>query len=242
MDAEPPTDIPEYIEDEEEGVSLFFSYWLGDYENVTEDRDIIAVYTPLADLWLYNKLGNNPDHAEQQQRPLLSTVPLDPLTDLPDGYHAGWFRADSGGIPVDDSPTDSASMEDETDNYYTCARYANITFHLDDGTEDGQTETYTLFCFGTSNPEEYEYALYLPSEETESGMKLYYLNWYDSGAEDFPARIMEILLDNWEFTVTSGGEPSSIMTFSALQSMMENDSSPLLISGAFAKQAITAGG
>ena len=122
-------------------------------------------------------------------------------------------------------------MEDETDNYYTCARYANITFHLDDGTEDGQTETYTLFCFGTSNPEEYEYALYLPSEETESGMKLYYLNWYDSGAEDFPARIMEILLDNWEFTVTSGGEPSSIMTFSALQSMMENDSSPLLISG-----------
>ena len=153
MDAVPPTDIPEFIEDENEDVSRFFSYWDVDYENVTENRDIIAVYKPFANLWLYNLLGNNPDYADQQQRPYLSTVPLDHLTDLPDGYHAGWFRSASGGTPVDYTPSDSAYMEDEYDNYYTCTRYTNVTFQLDTTTEDGkhdvQTETYTLFCFGT---------------------------------------------------------------------------------------------
>ena len=236
-DAEPPK-ILDPIEDEESGESLFFSYWNSEYTNVTENRDIFAVFKPLTNFWLYNKIGNVPDYAIENHAPYKSTQELDPLTDLPDGYHAGWFRSDSGGIPVDNTPTDAAIMEDETDNYYTCTRYTDVTFHLDDGTEDGQTETYTLFCFGTSDPEKYEYAIYLPSDETESRMQLYYLNGEKSDIKGDTPAIMDIPFINWEFTVISGESTSPQMPFSKLQTTLENDPSPVLISGAYAKQEV----
>ena len=148
-DAVPPTTedgLPETIEDEN-GELLYFAYWDGDYTQVTEDREVFAIYTPLVTLITYDKTGNAPDEPNEMQLPCLTTPDLPRAKTLEDGYSTAWFMSIEGNI-ISDTPFELPCLEDtEISEYeFIYARYTVVPFTLLEDEETSYSENYTLIC------------------------------------------------------------------------------------------------
>ena len=145
----PPTTedgLPDTMEGED-GKLLYFAYWDGDYTNVTEDRDVFAIYTPLVTLVTYDKTGNAPNEPNEMQLPCLTTPDLPQAETLEDGYSTAWFMSSEGNV-ISDTPFEQPNLEDtEISEYeFIYARYTVIPFTLLKDEETSYSANYTLIC------------------------------------------------------------------------------------------------
>ena len=228
---------------------LYFAYWDGDYTNVTENRDIVAVYTPLVKLITYDKTGSTPDVPVETMEPYLSTPNLTPKPPN-DGYSAAWFLSDGGEV-LSDNPFDQPCLEDmEIEEYeYTYIRFTDLTFTLQQDQETSCQMTYTLFCspcmIEAEEEEEaeenketyYRYILCIPLSPEEEAMAPLDLAVADNAAFTIVFDdLYEVPLEQFSFWVTMGGEESELIPYSDLISLLEYSSAtPLLITGAEAE-------
>ena len=255
-DAVPPTEedgLPEFLESED-GKPLYFAYWDGDYTNVTEDREIFAIYTPLVRLVTYDKTGNTPDEPEEMEVPCLSDPNLTPAVISEDSYSKAWFMSYEGEVNSD-SPFDLPCLEDpEFEDYeYTYIRFAEIPFTLQLDEETSYSATYTLFC-STYRMEEgemeedemeenvvigYRYTLLIPFDPDEPALMPVDLAEPDNAMFTIVFRDgddrFEIPLDDFKYSVGMVSDPISL---SDLMAMLAESDEPVLVTGANAELAL----
>ena len=242
-DAVPPTEedgLPEYLESED-GELLYFAYWDGDYTQVTENREIFAVYTPLVTLIAYDKTGSSPDEPVEMNVPCLSVPDVSPAETQDGAYSKAWFMLSDGEV-ISNTPFDLPCMEDpEIEVYeYVYTRYAEIPFALRLDDDTSYSERYTLFCstyIGEEDEEiHFRYSLCIPvfTEEEQEVMALIDLSNSDSaGFTIVVNEIYEVPLGAFSYRISSDGEESDPLPLAELISMFENSGDePVLIVGA----------
>ena len=260
-DAVPPTEedgLPKTLKSED-GDPLYFAYWDGDYTNVTEDREIFAIYTPLVRLVTYDKTGSNPDEPEVMEVPCLSDLNLKPAVISENNYSTAWFMSYEGEVNSD-TPFEQPCLEDpEFDGYeYTYIRFAEIPFTLQLDEETSYSATYTLFC-STYRLEEdeieqdemeqdemeenvvigYRYTLLIPFDPDEPALMPVDLAEPDNAMFTIVFRDgddrFEIPLDAFRYSVGMVSDPISL---SDLMIMLAESDEPVLVTGANAELAL----
>ena len=247
-DAELPTTengLPKHLgSEEEEEDLLYLAYWDGDYTNITENRNIVAVYAPLVTLITYDKTGSTPDDPEEIQIPCLSNPNLTPAAVSEEGYSAAWFRSYEGEWLPDTACEQPVLPNPELREYeYTYIWYKELVFTLKENDETSYSTNYKLFCstfIGDDEEIHFRYTLCVPFSPEEPAMNFWDLA--DSDPEDVTIPIEApnddyyfIPLSYFKFTVKSGDSCSDPMELSLLIPMFENSGDePVLIADAIA--------
>ena len=254
------TGLPKTLE-AENGQTLYFAYWDGDYTNVTENREIFAIYTPPVTLITYDKTGDKPYTAEETEVGYLSTPDVPPAESPENAYSKAWFMSCEGEL-ISDTPSDRPVLDNPDTNVYeyTYIRYTVIPFTVWLDEKTSCSTNFTLFCptvRETVDETEYEEDEEIIYEEYEIPPYSYNLSWmispeeaityvelqyYENGEYTLLIdELYDVALRDFRYSVKAEGEKDAqLVPFEELVSMLESSvDTPLLITGAEAELVLS---